>query len=336
MTTLRRAMSLRRCYGAALAFCGGLAIATPAAAQGAGEASYPEGLIKIVVPFPAGGPLDTATRILAEGLRTNLGRNFIVENRPGAAGNIGTGLVAAAAPDGRTLLAGLDSTFTVNPHVYEKMPFDPDRDFEPIARLGAVPLALAVNANKVPVRGLQELIVYSQTHAISFSSAGSGAPGHLALEYLRYKTALKGEHVAYRGNAPASTALLAGEVDAAFIAVTGILPHIQSGALVALAVSGPSRMALLPDVPTAAEAGVSGFAAVFANVLMAPAGTPPALIKLLSAQAQIIMSADEAKRRLAGIGLEPIIGTPEGLRQWIAEERVRWGAVVKATGMKLD
>jgi len=199
-----------------------------------------------------------------------------------------------------------------------------------------VPLALAVNASKVPARSLQELIAYSQTHAISFSSAGNGTPGQLALEYLRYKTALKGTHVAYRGNAPASTALLSGEVDAAFIAVSGILPHIQSGALVALAVSGQTRMALLPDVPTAAEAGVPGFAAVFANVLMAPAGTPPALIKILSTQAQTIMSADDAKRRMAAIGLEPVIGTPEGLRQWLTEERARWGAVVKATGMKLD
>jgi tripartite-type tricarboxylate transporter receptor subunit TctC len=336
MTALRHAMALRRFYGAALAFCASLAIATPAVAQGAGDASYPDGLIKIVVPFPAGGPLDTATRILADGLRTNLGRNFIVENRPGAAGNVGTGMVAAAAPDGRTLLAGLDATFTVNPHVYEKLPFDPERSFEPIARLGAVPLALAVNANKVPARTLQDLIAYSQTHVVSFSSAGSGAPGHLALEYLRYKTALKADHVPYRGNAPASTALLAGEVDAAFIAVSGVLPHIQSGALIALATSGATRIASLPNVPTTAEAGVPGFAAVFANVLMAPAGTPPALIKLLNTQTQTIMSTDEVQRRMAVIGLEPIVGTPEGLRQWIAEEGVRWAAVAKATGMKLD
>jgi tripartite-type tricarboxylate transporter receptor subunit TctC len=336
MNVLECAMSWGHRCGAALALSVALSLATPAMAQNAATTTYPDGVTKIIVAFPPGGPLDAAARFLAEGLHNNLGRNFIVENRPGAAGNVGTAVVAAAAPDGRTLLAGLDATFTVNPHVYTKMPFDPDRSFEPIARMGAVPLALAVNASKIPARRLQDLIAYSQTHAVTFSSAGNGSPGHLALEYLRYKTTLKGIHVPYRGNAPASTALLAGEVDAAFIAVSGVLPHIQTGALVALAVSTPTRIALLPNVPTAAEAGVPDFAAVFANVLMAPAGTPPALIKILNEQTQKIFAAPEAKTRLAALGLEDIVGTPEGLRQWIHAESARWGAVVKATGMKLD
>src|SRR5262249_25894082 len=222
-----------------------------------------------------------------------------------------------------------------NPFVYEKMPFDPDHAFEPIALLGAVPLALAVHT-KIPPRNLKDLIAYSQEHDLAFASAGNGAPGHLAFEYLRYKTALKGHHVPYRGNAPASTALLSGEVDAAFIAVSGVLPHIQSGALAALAVSSPQRIPVLPDVPTAAESGVPDFAARFANILMAPAGTPPALIKILSEQAQKILATEDAKKRLEAASLDPITSTPDGLRQWIKVESARWGAVVKATGMKLE
>ncbi len=314
----------------------GLAVIGFAAFSHAQSPAYPDGITKIVVSFPAGGPLDATARILADGLQKNLGRSFIVENRPGATGTVGTASVASAAPDGHTLLAGLDATFTVAPHVYEKLPFDPDRSFEAISLMGTVPLALAVNAAKIPARTLQDLIAYSQQHEVTFSSAGSGSPGHLALEYLRTKTTLKGRHIPYRGNAPASTALLSGEVDAAFIAVSGVLPHVQSGALVALAVSSPHRLANLPDVPTAAESGVPGFAAQFANVLMAPAGTPAPLIKLLNEQTQAIITTEESKRRLAALGLEPVVTSPQGAREWIAQERARWGAVVKATGMKLD
>lgn len=322
---------LRTIFSAAacLSLFGGQAFSQPAN-------PLPQGTITIVVPLAAGGPADVMARMLADHIGSRTGRTVIVENKPGAAGNIGASAVASSAATGSVWLYTVDSVVTVNPHLAKGQKLNAVTDLAPVAQVGTVALILAVNAKRVPAQSFAELLSYSKTHAPNFGSAGIGSPGHFAFELLKMKAGMAGNHVPYRGAALVLNDLLAGQIEAAFITGGALLPHIKSGALRALAVSSDRRSAQLPDVPTAAEAGVSGFEATFSNYLLAPAATPANVIEFMAMQVKDFMARADARKRLEELFMEPSFAGPAESRARAAQDREKWGHVVAATGMKQD
>ena len=294
----------------------------------------PQGNITIVVPLAAGGPADTLARTLAEKLGLRIGRTVLVENKPGAAGNIGAATVSSAPANGSTWLFTVDSVVTVNPHLSKTPGFDATKDLVPAARVGGVSLILAVNAKRVPAKSFSELLEYSKTHPVNFGSAGIGSPGHLAFEYLRMRSGIKGTHVPYRGAALVMNDLLAGQIEAAFVAGGALVTQVKAGTLRALAVSSATRNPQLPDVPTAIEAGVTGFDAVFSNYLLAPAATRPAVLDFMAAQVKDVMTLPDVKERINALFMEPGFAGPAESQTRIVKDREKWGKVVDATGMK--
>lgn len=294
----------------------------------------PQGNITIVVPLAAGGPADTLARTLAEKLGLRIGRTVLVENKPGAAGNIGAATVSSAPANGSTWLFTVNSVVTVNPHLSKTPGFDATKDLVPAARVGGVSLILAVNAKRVPAKSFSELLEYSKTHPVNFGSAGIGSPGHLAFEYLRMRSGIKGTHVPYRGAALVMNDLLAGQIEAAFVAGGALVTQVKAGTLRALAVSSATRNPQLPDVPTAIEAGVTGFDAVFSNYLLAPAATRPAVLDFMAAQVKDVMTLPDVKERINALFMEPGFAGPAESQTRIVKDREKWGKVVDATGMK--
>ena len=298
------------------------------------EARIPDGQITFVVPLAAGGPLDGAARMMAERIGQRLGRTIIVENRTGAGGNIGAAYVAKAAPDGLTWLYTVDSVLTVNPHLYASQGFDPAKDLTPAARVGVTTLALVVNVSRVDVKSFAELLALSKTRELNFASAGMGSPGHLAFEYLRMATGIRGAHVPYRGAAPAMQDIVGGAVEAGFVTAGASLPHIKTGVLRALAVSSLQRAAQLPDIPTADEAGIKGFEAQFGNYLLAPAKSDPKMRAAMAGHLAEVMKAKEVQDRLMALATDPLFADEKASVARIAADRETWGKVVKASGMK--
>ncbi len=297
----------------------------------------PRGTITIVVPLAPAGPADVVARLLAAKLAEQTGRTIIVDNKAGAGGNLGAAFVAKAPPDGLTWLYSTDSVFTTNPWMYVSQGFDPVKDFAPVARVEDVLLLLAVNAQKVPAKNFAELVELSKTRALTFGSAGIGSPGHLALEYLKSVSPLQASHVPYRGAALAMQDLIGGQIDAAFIVAGVLVPYVKSGALRALAVSGNAHVAALPDVPTAAEAGIKDFDARFSNVLLAPAGTPAPIRRYMAERIGPILALPDVRERFAVLAEEPAERHDgEEAAAWLARERERWGRVIKAAGIKAE
>lgn len=296
------------------------------------QGSLPAGNVTIVVPFAAGGPADSVARMIAEKFGARLGRTFIVENKGGAGGNLAAAQVAKSAPDGRTLLFAVDSIFTINPHVYKSQGFN-DGDIVPMAQVGEVVLLLAVNAQKVKAKTFKELVAESTTRELSFGSAGNGSPGHLAVEYLKQVSGIKALHVPYRGAVLALQDMLSGNIDASFIVSGVLVPHVQAGKLRALAVSAERRVEELPDVPTAAGAGIQNFEARFVNFLMAPARTDPAIRALY--EKEVLALKDDAAfvKRLKALSTAPVFATGAQAQEFITRERARWGKVVAGSGM---
>ncbi|WP_270933731.1 Bug family tripartite tricarboxylate transporter substrate binding protein [Falsiroseomonas oryzae] len=317
-------MTTRRRFGLAAA---GLVASAPVRAQ--------SDALRIVVNFPPGGALDGTARLLAEHAMREGRGTVVVENRPGAGGNIGSAAVARARPDGRTVLAALDTALTVNPHLYRDVGFDPRRDLVPVANLGSFALVLLVHPSQ-PATTLQAFLDGARRNPAFYASGGIGSPGHLAMEHLRQLAGLPPgalEHVPQRGNAEALTALVSGQVAAGFLAIGGGPDLVRSGRLRAIAVSGAARHALLPEVPTVIEAGVPGFEVRIANILFAPRGTPEAAMADWAALARGAVAADAARQRLAGWGIDP----PEGeAAAFIAANDARWSRVVREAGMRLD
>lgn len=307
-----------------------VASATPAHAQ-----TYPSKVIRFIVNFPAGGPLDVLARLIAEKTSTALKQPVIVENRPGAAGNIGADAVAKAAPDGYTVLLTTDSVFTLNPLIYPKMSFDAGKDLKPVALTGAYVQALVVNP-KVEAKQLVDFVALSKKQRLTYSSAGSGSPGQLAFEYFLNRTGAKVDHVPYKGNAPAVTALIAGEVDAGFLALPGAVQNVKSGKLRALAVSGPTRSPALPDVPTVAESGYPGFDVRGVWYMMVPAATPDAITKVLYEQTIQAMQAPDVREKLAAMSIEPVVGDAKEAAERIKIDRAKWAPIVKAAKIQVD
>jgi tripartite-type tricarboxylate transporter receptor subunit TctC len=320
-----------------LAACAVLVTAVLAFAFPAQADTFPSRTVKLVVPFPPGGPLDATGRAIAQKLTEAWGQSVIVENKPGAGGNIGADYVAKSAPDGYTVVMGALSTHAVNPSLYPKMPFDAQRDFAPITLVAITPNVLVVNPS-LPVHSVKELIAYAKANPgkLSFGSGSIGSAGHLAGELFKVDAGVDMVHVPYKGAAPAMQGLLAGDTQLMFDNLASAMSQVKAGKLRALAVTTAERSKLVSDLPTMAEAGVPGFDISTWYGLLAPAGTPPDLIAKWNADVTKILSAPEMRERLATQGAEAAPDSPADFAKFIASELVKYAKIVKASGAKVD
>jgi tripartite-type tricarboxylate transporter receptor subunit TctC len=328
------AFMLRPLRIAASAIVAAVALAAPIAAL---AQAYPSKPVTIIVPWPPGGPSDIAARPMAKGLGEELKQTFIIDNRGGAGGNIGTAMVTKAAPDGYTLLITSSAPIVINPSLYKQMPFDPPKDLAPITNLLRVPLILAVNPS-VPAKNLKELIAYvnSQKGKIQYASSGNGTPQHLTGELFKSMAKLDMIHVPYKGSAPAITDLVGGHVPIMFDSAIAILPQIKAGKVKAIAITSAKRSAVLPDVPTFAEAGMPGFESYAWYGFFAPAKTPPDIIAKLNAAALKVMKSPDWQRVLADTGSENVGESPEQFAAFTKAEATKWAKVVKESGATID
>jgi tripartite-type tricarboxylate transporter receptor subunit TctC len=298
---------------------------------------YPNHTIRLVVPFPAGGTTDILARDVAKKLTDTLGQPVVVDNRAGAAGNIGADIVAKAAPDGYTLLMGTVGTHAINPSLYAKMPYDHVKDFVPIVLVAGVPNVLVVNPS-VPINSVADLIKLAKTKpgTINFASSGSGTSIHLSGELFKTMAGVDMTHVPYKGSSPALVDLMGGQVQIMFDNLPSSLALIKSGKLRAIAVTSQKRAPVLPDVPTVAESGLPGFEASSWFGILAPAGTPAPIVAKLNAEVNKWLQSPEAKEQLLAQGAEPAGGPPEQFVAHIRAESDKWAKVVKASGAKVD
>jgi tripartite-type tricarboxylate transporter receptor subunit TctC len=307
----------------------------------AGEAAaqqWPSHSIRFVVPLPPGGSPDYLSRLFAERLQPVLGQPLVVENKPGAAGNIARDFVAKAPADGYTILMS-ESAHVMSAAVVAKLPYDPIKDFEPISLVATIPFGLTVNSS-MPVHSLKEFIEYTKKSPkpLTYGTAGVGSPHHLAVEVLRSMTGIKVVHVPYKGSAGIIPALLLGEIDFTIAAVNSLLPHFKSGKLRPIAMAGSSRTAALPDVPTIAEAGpLPGYAVNVWLGVMAPAGTPRPIIDRLNAEInKVVRDPQVVKERLNSVGLEPVGSTPEQLLEVMKTELAMYTKVAREAHIKAE
>ena len=298
------------------------------------QGTYPDRPVMFVTNFPPGGPLDILGRALAVPLQAELKQPFVVENRPGAGGNIGAQVAARSAADGYTILLSIDTTFTINPHVYPSTPFKPN-DLKPLMIFSSSGLVFGI-VPSIAAKTLPEFVVLARQHPFTFSSAGNGSPGHLASQIFATQTGATIVHVPYKGNAPAVTALLAHEVDAGILATPGMLPHVEDGKIRALAVTGRQRSPLLPNVPTVGELGFKNLEFEVLYLAMVPAATPQPVVDRLQAALRQAMATPEIKARLASLDMVPLAETGAAAAQRLAAASERYGAVVRATGMKAE
>jgi tripartite-type tricarboxylate transporter receptor subunit TctC len=299
--------------------------------------NWPSDTVTVVVPWPPGGPSDIAARPLAKGLTTALGKTFIIDNRAGGGGNIGTAAVARAKPDGQTLLITSSAPIVINPSLYKNMTFDPLKDLAPVTNLLRVPLVLVVHPS-VPARDLKELIAHIQSKQgkFSYASSGNGTPQHLTGELFNSVSKLNMVHVPYKGSAPAISDLLGGHIPMMFDSTIAIMPHIKSGKVKAIAVSGAKRSPLLPDVPTFAEAGVPAVESYAWYGLFAPAKTPKDVVAKINAEALKVMKLPEYEKVRADTGSDFVGDTPENFGKFVHSESTRWSKVVKESGATVD
>ncbi|RZT42192.1 Bug family tripartite tricarboxylate transporter substrate binding protein [Cupriavidus agavae] len=303
----------------------------------AADAPYPSKIIRLVVPFAPGGSTDIVARLIAEPLREELGQTVIIENRPGAGGNIGGDIVAKAAPDGYTLLMAAAGQTVINPSLYARMSYDPARDLAAITMIARDHNLMAVNA-KLPVKTVKEFIAYAKAHPndVTFGSPGNGSPAQLGGELLNQTAGLTMRHVPYKGSGPAVADLIAGHITLMIDNMPALWPHVQSGKLRALAVTSEKRASGAPEVPTADEAGLKGYVVTAWKGLMAPANTPRPVIDRLNQAMVKVLARPEIRKRLIEQGAEPVGNTPEQFAQQIKTDTVWWAALVKSTGTKLD
>ena len=291
--------------------------------------------LRIIVPFTPGGSTDILARAIAPKLGAALGQNVIVENRPGAGGSLGAAEAAKSEPDGSTLLMGHIGTLAVNPSIYPKLPYDPVKSFVPVAYVARVPNVLAVSVAS-PIKTLKDLVEAARARpgALSYSSGGNGSAAHITFEYLKLKAGLFMLHIPYRGTAASVTDVIAGQVSCTFTGAPAVLPLVRSGRLRALAVSSSQRLSVAPEVPTVAESGYPGFEADQWYGLVAPAGTPPALVGRLNAEVNKALAMPDVAQQLAVEGAVAVPGTPAAFGDLIRREIPRWAAVVKVGNIK--
>lgn len=306
--------------------------ATPAHAQ----QDYPNKPIRLVVPFTPGGVTDTGARVVAERLGARLGQQVVVDNRPGASGNIGTQMVAAAAPDGYTLVLGFDGTLVINPHVFAKVPFDTVKDFVPVSKIGDAVLVIVTHPS-VPAKTLPELIAYSKSNpgGLSYGSSGTGGTPHVAAEMLKVKTDANFIHVPYKGGGQAMTDVVGGQLPMLYTAVAGALPFIERGQVRAIAISSAQRLPSLPQVPTVGDT-VPGFEASSWIGLLAPARTPQPIVERIQRELHAVVNEPAVKERLAKLGITSVGNTPAEFAQQIQADLKKYAEVVKAAGIKIE
>ena len=305
-------------------------------ALSAAAESYPKGPVRMLVPFPPGGGVDAAGRLLAQALTDSVGKPFVIENRGGANGNIGTEVAARATADGYTLLF-TGAGFVTNRSLYKKVPYDPLKDFEPISLMALGPNILVVHPS-LPVHTVQELIAAAKARPgeIGFAGSGSGSTPHLAGELFNHMAGVQLVHVPYRGSGPAMIGLLAGDAPVMFLPAINAGPHIAAGKLRALAVTSRERLAAFPDVPTVAESGLPGYESSQWYGLLAPVGTPHEIGDFLTGQVMRIMRAPEMKARMTRDGLVALGSTREEFAAHIRSELEKWARVIRASGASVD
>jgi len=315
---------------------GAVAAATLAAPQPAAFAAYPEKAIRWIVPWPPGGGADVLSRMLSPHLSEGLKQQIMIDNRGGAAGNIGAELAAKSPADGYTIVFAYSGTHAINPSIYRRMPFT-ESDFAPIIWLSSVPQVLVVHPS-VPVSNVKELIALAKKRPgeLTFGSSGSGAFNHLTGALFTTTTGTKITHVPYKGGGPAAVALLSGEITMILGEPASIVGFVNAGKVRALAVTSARRAPGMPDLPTMQEAGVSGYNATSWNGMLAPAGTPAGIIKRLNAEFNLIIAGPEVRKRMLANGYEPVGGPPEKFGAHIRAEIAKWAPVVKATGVVVD
>lgn len=299
--------------------------------------AYPTKPIRLIIPFAVGGSTDNLGRVLAARLSEKLGQQVVADNRPGAGGNIGTDLVAKAPADGYTLLFATEGTLGINPSLYKKLPFDPEKDFTPIAQFASVPNILVVNP-KVQAKTVQELAAYAKSKpaSLNMGSAGNGTTNHLSGELFQSMTGASFTHVPYKGSGPAMADLLADQIQLMFDNLPGSLPHVKAGSLRALAVTSAKRSPLLPDVPTMAEAGVPGYDVEVWFGVAAPKGLPAQTLATLSKAITEISQEPATIEKILNIGATPLTSTPAEFGSRIQEARIKWAPIVAHSGAKID
>jgi len=312
-----------------------LATALLAATTQATAQEYPTKPVRMIVGFAAGGGTDTTARPIAQKLSELFGQQVFVDNRPGAAGNIATDIAAKATPDGYTILMGTVAALSINPSLYANLPFDPERDLAPVTQAVDSTNILSLHQS-VPANSVKELIELAKSKSLNYGSSGVGGTGHLAGELFNLMTGVKLVHVPYKGGAPAMVDLVAGRVELVFATAASAVPHIKAGRIKGIAVTTGKRSALMPELPTIAEAGLAGYEANNWYGLMVPANTPRAIINRLNAETVKVLNMPEVKTFLFNQGLDAAPSTPEEFGAYIRSERTKWAKIVKASGAKAE
>jgi tripartite-type tricarboxylate transporter receptor subunit TctC len=325
----------RRTLIALAALLAGLAFTTPVVAQ-----SYPSKPVRLIVPYPPGGPLDAAGRALAERVKETLG-TMIVENRPGAGGNLGVDHVAKSPPDGYTLVIGAVATHAINPWLFAKLPYDPLKDFAPVTLIAHVPNVLVMTperARQLGIGSARDLIAYARGHPgqLNYASGGNGSAGHMAGELLKSQAKVSAVHIPYAGAAPAQLGLLAGQTDFMFDNLASALAQVKAGKLIAFALTTAKRAEAMPDVPTMAESGLAGFDVSTWFGVFAPAGTPPSVVERLNSTLTGALRSPEMRERLARMGAEPAPMSPADFGRFVRSELAKYEQVVKFSGARVD
>jgi tripartite-type tricarboxylate transporter receptor subunit TctC len=310
--------------------------ALPLVSPAATAQTYPDRLIKIIAPFPPGGLVDVLARALGDEMSKSLGKPVIVENKPGAGGDIGADIVAKAAPDGYTLLMTSPGIQSINQFLYKSMPFDPDKAFAPISMVADMSMVVVVHP-KTGITTLKQLVDFAHAHPakLTFGSAGIGTTGHLGLELLMYAGQMKFTHVPYKGAAPSITDLIGGQIDGVVDNPPTVLAHIKAGTITALAVAAKQRLAVLPNVATAAEAGLPGWEASSWFGLVAPAGTPTAIVERLHAEVTKAVNSPRIQA-LRDRGMRIVGDSPQEFGALIVAERNKWGKIIKSAKIAVE
>jgi len=314
-----------------------LAAAAALLSLGAQAQTYPSKPIRLIVPFTPGGVTDTSGRLIAEQLSKRLGQQVIVDNKPGASGNIGTQLAAAAEADGHTLLLGFDGTMVINPHVFAKTGFDTLKDFAPVGKIGDAVLILVAHPG-FAAKTLKDVIAQSkaQPGGLSYGTSGTGGTPHIAGELLKQRTGANLVHVPYKGGGQAMTDVLGGNIPLVYTAIAGAITHVKAGKLHPVAVSSAKRASSLPDVPTFIESGLSDFEVNSWVGLLAPARTPKAIVDKLNTELNAVLNDPEVREKLNGLGISASPGSAERFGQDLRRDLERYGAVVKSAGIKAE
>jgi len=312
-----------------------LALLAGTTALDARAQSYPSKPVTVMPAFPPGTPNDLIVRMMGERFQAALKQPLIVDNRPGAGGNIAAEAVARAAPDGHTLLATVDTVVTVNPLIYRKLNFKADSELVPVVYLANTSQTLVCHPS-VPVKSVAELVAHAKANPMSFASGGQGVPGHLAAELFMSSTGVSMNHIPYKGPGPAAQDVLAGVVPCGFLATAVVMPHVKSGKLHGLAVTSAKRSPIAPTLPTMAEAGVTGYEAAFGEMLLAPKGTPAAVVVRLNEVASAILQQPEIRERMLQLDLDFVSNTPEEAAARVQRESDKWKRVVDRLGLKAD